>query len=234
MRSVGGAGGGAAREIEAEAELVEQRQLEAGERGAERAARSVGVERADGEAEQPVVRVALGQQAQVVAEELAGVEAGAVGDEVGGAGVDQLDDEGAEMLLEPGAPGELDGVAGLQRRRELRRAAAADEARGAAPLPSTMASAMTLISPWRRTPMMRPSPRPLHGCAVYLLPVRVFQPHLAVALGVVAPFLADLDEEEQVHRHLEHLHQLLAGFGADRLDGLAAGAEDDLLVACRG
>ena len=66
------------------------------------------------------MRVALGQEPQVVAEELAGVEAGAVGDEVGGAGIDQLDDEGAEVLLEPGAPGELHGVAGLQGRRELR------------------------------------------------------------------------------------------------------------------
>ena len=60
------------------------------------------------------------------------------------------------------------------------------------------------------------------------------EPHLAIALGVLAPLLAHLDEEEEMDRHLEDLHQLLAAVGADRLDGLAAGPQNDLLVGIAG
>src|SRR5688572_26652481 len=65
----------------------------------------------------------------MVAEHLAGIKAGAVGDELGGAGIGQFDDEGPQVLLEPGPPGELDDIAGLQSRRELAGPAAADEAK---------------------------------------------------------------------------------------------------------
>ena len=145
-------------EVEAEAEFVEERQLEPGEFGAEGECRLAIVERIDGKAEQAVVRVALGQQAQVVAEQLAGIEPRAVGDQVGGAGVDQFDREGAQMLFEPGAPGELHGIAGLQGRRELATSGRRGRARASGPCPATITSAMTLVSPCRRTPMIRPSP----------------------------------------------------------------------------
>jgi len=60
------------------------------------------------------------------------------------------------------------------------------------------------------------------------------QPHLAVTLGIVAPLLADLDEQEQVNGRLEDLDQLLAGLGTDRLDGLTTSAQNDLLVRIAG
>ncbi len=49
-------------------------------------------------------------------------------------------------------------------------------------------------------------------------------------LGVVAPALAHLHEQEQVHL-LDDLGDLLARLGADRLDGRAALAEHDLALA---
>src|SRR3569623_1679760 len=69
---------------------------------------------------------------------------------------------------------------------------------------ATMTSAMTLDSPWRRTPISRPSPD-------HCMSLGPLEAHFAIALGVLAPFLAHLDEEEQVHRGFEDLDQLLAG-----------------------
>src|SRR5262249_25721567 len=57
------------------------------------------------------------------------------------------------------------------------------------------------------------------------------QPHRAVALGIVLPFLAHLYEQEQVHAALEQRLELLARGGADRLDALAALAEHDRALA---
>jgi hypothetical protein len=51
--------------------------------------------------------------------------------------------------------------------------------------------------------------------------VRKFKSHLAVTLGIIAPVLADLDEQEQVHLLLEALGDFLARCLADGLDGLA-------------
>src|ERR1700741_1575406 len=56
------------------------------------------------------------------------------------------------------------------------------------------------------------------------------QPHLPVAVGIVAPILAHFDEQEQVHRHAQYVRDLLARFGTDRLDGRAALAEHDLAL----
>src|SRR5665647_3397126 len=55
--------------------------------------------------------------------------------------------------------------------------------------------------------------------------------HLAVAVGIVAPVFAHLDEQEQMHGHAHDLGQFLARLRADRLDGGAALAEHDLALA---
>ena len=55
--------------------------------------------------------------------------------------------------------------------------------------------------------------------------------HLAVALGVLGPALAHLDEEKEVHGNARHLADLGAGGRADLLDGLPLGAEHDLPLA---
>src|SRR5215831_4306289 len=58
-----------------------------------------------------------------------------------------------------------------------------------------------------------------------------FQPDLAIALRVVAPILAHLHEQHQVHLGLDRTRDLPARFAADRLDGLPALAEHDLALA---
>src|SRR5690554_5341016 len=60
------------------------------------------------------MRIALGQEAQVLADGLAEIEPGTILDERGGAGLKQFDGEHAELVLEAGSPGELDGIAGLE------------------------------------------------------------------------------------------------------------------------
>src|SRR5882724_1946277 len=51
------------------------------------------------------------------------------------------------------------------------------------------------------------------------------EPHLAIAVGIVAPVLAHLHEQEEVHGLADDLGYLLACGGADRLDGGAALAQ---------
>src|SRR5437868_4101093 len=92
----------ACREIETEAELVENGELEAGQLGAQCKAVLAVIQRLNREAKQTVMRVALGQQPQMIAYELAGIEPSLVGDEVGGARIDHLDCHRAQMLFEPG------------------------------------------------------------------------------------------------------------------------------------
>src|SRR3569832_1331961 len=82
---------------------------------------------------------------------------------------------------------------------------------------ATMTSAMTLDSPWRRTPISRPSPD-------HCMSLGPLEAHFAIALGVLAPLLTHLDEEKEMHGGFEDLHQLFAGVSADRLDGLATGS----------
>src|SRR5258708_35550425 len=60
---------------------------------------------------------------------------------------------------------------------------------------------------------------------------RKLQAHLAVALGVVAPAFAHLDEQEQVDGRLEHLRDLAPRLRADRLDGRPTLAQHDLALA---
>src|SRR4029453_1064248 len=55
--------------------------------------------------------------------------------------------------------------------------------------------------------------------------------HLAIAFRVLAPALAHLDEQKQVHGSLDHVCDLAPCIGADRLDGLAALAEHDFTLA---
>src|SRR5690606_25537927 len=85
-------------------------------------------------AEQAVMLVTLGQQAEVVANQLAEIEPGAVDDQLGSAGLQQFDGENAEVAFEAAAPGELDGMAGLQGGGERAAATAAHQAE-AAPTP---------------------------------------------------------------------------------------------------
>src|SRR5215472_4203565 len=61
-----------------------------------------------------------------------------------------------------------------------------------------------------------------------LLPV---EPHRGVALAVVGPALAHLDEEEEVDAAVELLLELGAGAGADALHLAALAAEHDRLLA---
>src|SRR4051812_31690407 len=58
-----------------------------------------------------------------------------------------------------------------------------------------------------------------------------FQPHLAIALRIVAPAFAHLDEQEQMHRRADDIDQFAARLRADILDRLAALAQHDLALA---
>src|SRR5206468_11265523 len=55
--------------------------------------------------------------------------------------------------------------------------------------------------------------------------------HLAVAVGIVAPVLAHLDEQEEMHGLADDLGDFLACGCANRLDGGAALAHHDLPLA---
>src|SRR5690606_17446358 len=59
---------------------------------------------------------------------------------------------------------------------------------------------------------------------------RKIEPDLAVALGIVAPVLTHLHEQEKMHRLLEDLADLLARRLADGADRLALVAKDNLLL----
>src|SRR4029077_16730832 len=114
------------------------------------------------------------------------------------------------------------------------------------PCARVSSSRMALASPWRRMPSTMPSS--LHCIASVPIPkfadvlaahyartsalfLRKFEPHFAVALGVLAPAFAHLHEQEEMHGSLDHGGELAPGFGADRLDGLPALAEHDLALA---
>src|SRR3954453_15028137 len=81
---------------------------------------------------------------------------------------------------------------------------------------------------WRLVRRVRPGTA---ATAVRKSPARKLEPHLAVALGIVGPVLAHLDEQEEVDLGLGDLGDVAAGRLADRLDGLAALAQDDLPLA---
>src|SRR5262249_45090628 len=70
---------------------------------------------------------------------------------------------------------------------------------------------------------------PLHRWLSLLL--RKLEPHSTVPLGIVAPALAYLHEQEQVHGGFDHVGDLAPRLGADRLDGGSALAEHDLPLA---
>ena len=72
-------------------------------------------------AEQPVVRIALGQQVQMLKNDLGKIEALPVSDEGGSTALEQFDREGAEMIFEAGAPGELDSVSRAEAWRRVSR-----------------------------------------------------------------------------------------------------------------
>src|SRR5579885_2869852 len=57
------------------------------------------------------------------------------------------------------------------------------------------------------------------------------EPHLAVALGVLPPALAYLDEQKEMHGHAHHFGDFAPGQASDLLDGPAMGAEHDLSLA---
>src|SRR5580704_16738199 len=77
-----------------------------------------------------------------------------------------------------------------------------------------------------------------HGLATARFPLRAetllpwkLQSHLAVALRVVAPAFAHLDEQKEMDRVLDRHRDVGARRGADRFDDLAALAEHDLALA---
>src|ERR1700732_1419895 len=59
----------------------------------------------------------------------------------------------------------------------------------------------------------------------------VVQPDRAIVRRIVGPALAHLDVQEEVHRPLQHLAQLMARAGADLLDARATLAEEDRALA---
>src|SRR5215471_9078445 len=61
--------------------------------------------------------------------------------------------------------------------------------------------------------------------------LRELEAHVTVAVGIVTPVFAHLDEQEQVHRSTHDVSDLLARIRADRLDGRPALAEHDLALA---
>src|SRR5438093_13601398 len=63
------------------------------------------------------------------------------------------------------------------------------------------------------------------------LVVRKFKPHPAIAFRVLAPMLAHLHEQKQMHWTLDHVGDLPPCIGADRPDRMPALAEDDLTLA---
>src|SRR5207249_9474157 len=67
---------------------------------------------------------------------------------------------------------------------------------------------------------------PLHRLVIPKL-----KSHPTVAFRILAPTLAHLDEQKQVHRSLDHVGDLPPRIGADRLNGMPALAEDDLTLA---
>ena len=76
--------------------------------------------------------VAFGQQPQMRGHGLQAVDGHRAVHQPGGVHLDRLGLEGAEMLVEPGPPEQVDAVAGLQHRLLLARAAAAHQAEMAA------------------------------------------------------------------------------------------------------
>src|ERR1700719_5230612 len=61
--------------------------------------------------------------------------------------------------------------------------------------------------------------------------LREFQAHFPIALRIVAPALAHFDKQEEVHWMLDGRGDVLARRRSDRLDRLAALAEDDFALA---
>src|SRR5262245_28969864 len=61
--------------------------------------------------------------------------------------------------------------------------------------------------------------------------LRKLEADLAIALRVIAPALAHLDEQEQVNRLADHVGNVAPGLCADPLDGVTGLAEHDLALA---
>ncbi len=116
--------GGAGREVEAEAELGEDREFEPHHQGR----RDVGiVQMVDEEAGGRVefgVRLAFEEEAEQTGEMAHAVEGQPRSHQTGRHRFDGLDGEGAQALVEAGAPGGADAVAGLQHRLHPARAPA--------------------------------------------------------------------------------------------------------------
>src|SRR5579871_2592964 len=78
---------------------------------------------------------------------------------------------------------------------------------------------------------------PLHplrlplGSLPCLLP-RKFEPDLPIAFRIIAPGLAHLHEQEQMHLLLDDVRDLAACLRPYRPDGLSVPAEHDLALAC--
>src|SRR5262245_13454333 len=129
---VGGAHGGAARQVEAIAELVEETELEADEDGRPDA---VIAQRIEGDEERIMdarMRLALGQELEQRHQRGEAGEAQRIVHQRAGPERDGLEREAAEMILGAGPPARHHDIAGLEHRSHGARAAAAHQPRPAA------------------------------------------------------------------------------------------------------
>src|SRR5437588_5486693 len=113
------------------------------------------------------------------------------------------------------------------------------------PWPCVINSRITLVSPWRLTPSTMPSST--HSMIAYYiffdrdgstlcspsvtLLLGEFEPHCAVAFRVVGPSFPHLDVEKKMHRLFDRHGDFRARRSPDRLERLAAFAEDDFALA---
>src|ERR1035438_2391018 len=144
------------------------------------------------------------------------------------------------MLVEPRPPARAHAVADLQHRLHARAEAAAYQAEMATMLARHQfedgARLPVPLDPDHDAfigPLHADCIRPESGkiTAADGLFLRKLQPHGPIALRVVAPALAHLDEQEQVHLVLDDLGDFPPRRFADRLESLPAFADHDLALA---
>src|SRR5690606_16207983 len=97
------------------------------------------------------------------------------------------------------------------------------------------------LSSWRETlapeapaGSARARARTWRGVEVRSVAILEVEPHLGIARAVLLPVLAHLHLQEEMHGSAEELSDLAPRLAPDRLDSLAALAEDDPLVAVAG
>ena len=152
------------------------------------------------------MRIALGQQTRKRAQRREAGERERILHRLGRIALAQLHRDMAEVLGKPRLPHRVDVIARLQDGPQLARAPAVDEAEVASVL------AREQLGDGRRLAVRLDGQdhaliRPLHQATAASF-FGDFKAHLPVALGIVLPARAHLDEQEEMHRALEDLRQL--------------------------